>query len=323
MSGSNFKLSRREFLSHASALAAGGAVSQALGQDTAGPQSVVVDIRSDAVVDEDRQVVFDVFERMLNTGLMRLTGKRSVDAAWREFVSPGETVGLKFNGVSRNYCQSNECMLRAIARGLARVGIREESIVPIEDQLRQREGRFTAPEKGFDRTVDFGAGKTQLKKYLTRQVDVLINLPDLKHHHLTGVTAALKNVSHGVISNPGDLHYNCCDPYIAYINALPVILQKRRLNICNAIRGVFDDGPLTHNPQLQFKQNGLLLSTDPVALDTISRERVEAARRRKNMRPLRDMTRHIDTAASLKLGTSDRERIDLVAVTLDAKGEEG
>ncbi|MEW6358859.1 MAG: DUF362 domain-containing protein [Planctomycetota bacterium] len=321
------RVSRRDFLRRISASAAAGAGLAALpGRSVclaavpAGPKSRVVDVRSEAVLAPDGGIVPDVIEKMLNTGMMALTGKDDIAAAWREFVSPGDVVGLKFNGVSRDYCRCNEGVLNTVAKALKQIGVKEGNIIPIEDQLKWRQGAFGKPNMELDRTIDFGAGKTQLKKYLTEQVDVLINVPDLKDHDRAGVTLALKNVSHGVIGNPGELHDNNCDPYIGYINALPVILRKRRLNICNCIRGIAELGPMTNHPQYHFVPKGFLISTDPVALDAVGRGMIEEARKKLNLPPYGDEARHIETAASIGLGVCDPARIDLVKCAVDGKG---
>jgi len=310
-------VSRREFLmiSSCAAISVSTPLADVLAAiRRASAKSRVVEVSSEEVLAPDRRPVAEIVQQMLDEGMKALTGKRSVADAWREFVSPREVVGVKFNGVSRDFHNCNQIMLEAIAKGLMSAGVRRSNIVPIETSVPQGMKR---PLSGFDTEIDYGAGKTCLRKYLTQQIDVLINVPDLKDHGGAGVTISMKNL-YGCVNNPFEMHDGNCDPYIAYVNALPIILEKRRLNICNGIRGIFQGGPRTE-PQNAWDHRAIIISTDPVALDTIGLGYVEEQRKRRGIRPIGDRARHIQTAASIGLGTNDRARIDHVKISLEKR----
>ncbi|MGW8178255.1 MAG: DUF362 domain-containing protein, partial [bacterium] len=76
-----------------------------------------------------------------------------------------------------------------------------------------------------------------LCKTLTEVCDVVINLPVLKDHGITGVTMAMKNLF-GAIHNPNKYHLNTGDPYVADVCMLSPIRQKVRLTICDGLSTV-------------------------------------------------------------------------------------
>jgi hypothetical protein len=122
---------------------------------------------------------------------------------------------------------------------------------------------------------------------------------------------SLKN-HYGSVNQPGRLHGNWCDPAIAELNAQDNIRKKTRLIVGAAL----NVSPADWNrPE---RENALLLSFDPVALDTVARDIL--ARHRESLGLdtgiLFDGARHLATAESLGLGTTDANHIDLREVVL-------
>jgi uncharacterized protein (DUF362 family) len=158
---------------------------------------------------------------------------------------------------------------------------------------------------------------SRLSKILTERCDVLINVPVLKDHDGAGVTIALKNM-YGVIHNPNKYHPNGCNPYIADLNMLPAIRTKMRLTICDATMACFEGGP-GYKPQYSWKENAVIVSQDPVALDYAGWRIIERKRAEKGLKTLEAdgrAPRYIATAADAqhRLGTNDLQRIALVEV---------
>jgi len=146
---------------------------------------------------------------------------------------------------------------------------------------------------------------------------VLINVPVLKDHDGAGVTIALKNM-YGVIHNPNKYHPNGCNPYIADLNMLPEIRRKMRLSICDATTALYEGGP-GYKPQYSWKNNSLILSQDPVALDYTGWQIIERKRAEKGLKTLEAdgrAPRYIATSADgqHRLGTNDPRRIVVVEV---------
>lgn len=250
---------------------------------------------------------------------------------WKTLVRPGETVGLKVNALGGRGLSSNVQLVEAICERLQEAGIRGSDIVIWDrdsDELERVGFRVSTTGNrvqcfGTDRVdyeeelVGFGAVGSRLSKILTRRCDVLINVPVLKDHDGAGVTIALKNM-YGVIHNPNKYHPNGCNPYIADLNMLPAIRTKMRLTICDATTACFEGGP-GYKPQYSWKENALIVSQDPVALDYTGWQTIERKRAEKGWKTLEAdgrMPRYIATAADAKhrLGTNDPKRIAVIEV---------
>ena len=161
----------------------------------------------------------------------------------------------------------------------------------------------------------YGSVGSRLSKTLTQGCDAVINLPVLKDHGIAGVTIALKNMF-GAIHNPNKYHLNVGDPYVADVNMLPAIRQKVRLHICDALMAQYEGGP-SFMPQWTWPFNGLLASTDPVAMDYVGWQIIEQKRAEKGMKSLQALGRapnYIATAADAQhlLGTNDPRHIQQV-----------
>jgi uncharacterized Fe-S center protein len=141
--------------------------------------------------------------------------------------------------------------------------------------------------------------------------DAIINLPTPKQHGGAGVSVSLKN-HYGSVNRPGSLHGNWCDPAIAELNAQPQIREKTRLVVGAALNVSPGDW---YRPE---RENALLLSFDPVALDTVGRDILIQHRQAMGLdsRSLVEGARHLRTAQSLGLGTTDAGSIDLQEVAL-------
>jgi len=263
----------------------------------------------------DRKVVKEAVDALVKT----LSGKSNVDEAWRTFVSPTETVAMKFNGLFRR-ASTNPAVIWAVCRGLADAGVPQEKIIVFErDEKDFRTAgikpfddlpkvQFLAASSAWDTEVKAGPFKTRLTRILTRDADAVISLPCLKHHVVAGVTLAMKNHM-GSLPNAGDFHPQI--DTIAEVNGLPAIRKKTRLAVCDAIVGIFDNGP-QFRPHCTWQANSLLACTDVVALDAVGAEMLRKVRIAKRAGRTRPDPTHIAHAAEIGLGTADLKKIDIV-----------
>jgi uncharacterized Fe-S center protein len=91
-----------------------------------------------------------------------------------------------------------------------------------------------------------------------------------------------------------------------------VIKDKIKLHICNGIVGLYEGGPMPKRRHI-WNNNGIILSRDPVALDTIGMNIIEEKRKEKKLRSLfnrPNLPVHIETAAKYGLGVSDLNLIN-------------
>ena len=142
----------------------------------------------------------------------------------------------------------------------------------------------------------------------------------LKDHGLAGVTLCLKNISYGICNNNGRFHGpDHISTFITDIYSLPEVRKKIVLNIIDGLEACFEKGPLPRTPNVLFTPKTLWLSTDPVALDTLGLEVVEAKREEKGypaLREIRPAIDHIAMAAGAGLGTNNKEEIEVVKIDM-------
>jgi uncharacterized protein (DUF362 family) len=268
---------------------------------------------------------------LLDRAMQALFDRDNPNETWKKLVRPGERVGLKVNALGGRGLSSNLQLVEAICERLKEVGIKASDIVVWDRDSDELEHVGFHVATGGNRVQCFGTDRvdyeqelvthgsvgSRLSKILTQRCDVLINVPVLKDHDVAGVTIALKNM-YGVIHNPNKYHPNGCNPYIADLNMLPEIRTKMRLTICDATTASYEGGP-GYKPEYSWKNNGLMVSQDPVALDYTGWQIIERKRAEKGLKTLEGDKRaphYIATAADAqhRLGTNDPRRIAVVEV---------
>jgi hypothetical protein len=267
-------------------------------------QSVVSVIRHDGVWDGD-QILENVVLQMLDAAIVQLTGLGDAVAAWAMLFGPGETIGIKVNTISRY--TTTPTVAYGVARRLQEAGVPAEQIVLFDRQEWELSSRgFQINQdgpgvrcrgaKGWTDTLSVAGTSQQVHDVLV-SCDALINIPALKSHGDAGFTSALKN-HYGSISHPGQMHGGYCNPYIAELNAAPVIRDKTRLIVGDFLRSC----PYSWNQMT--KENLIAMSFDPVAHDTVARQ-VLVDRRTADGRTADDIVQkgiHLETAFELGLG---------------------
>ena len=127
--------------------------------------------------------------------------------------------------------------------------------------------------------------------------DKFINVPILKHHSGAKMTAAMKNLM-GIVWDRRTMHRK------GLTNTIPDLLSIRKpdLNVLDAYRMMMDNGPRGGN--LNDVENGkfMLLSADPVAIDS-------AAVKLLNLDE--ETVRYLPEAASRKLGVADLAKLNI------------
>lgn len=310
-------------------------------------------------------------QEMIRRGMMELTGAPDWVSSWRMFCEPGEVVGIKLNPSSRPYVISAPEVVQEIIAGLVAAGIRHQDIVVYDrykemffdagydkwlpegvriswatdyrDPTQQRidgydpdhwmDMQLTLPLPGMDFNNE-RARRSYVARFLTEEVDKLINLCLLKHHQSAGITNALKNLSHGLVNNVNRSHstpmLNACGTFIPTAVSIPVIRDKTVLHICDAVQALYHGGPVM-KPEAQkymWEHKRIYVATDPVAMDKIGWEELDKKRVAEGMKPLaeahmdpfsnyvRMQPEHVDITGALGLGVANREKIVLTELTL-------
>jgi uncharacterized protein (DUF362 family) len=366
------QLRRREFLAGAVSLHAMAASAQTSSKAAASPLAmpgkhrgrVVAVAHPGSIVSGQYQA--EPVRQMMRRGMTELTGAGGWEEAWKQFVTPGEVVGIKVNPVGGPLCVSAPEVLREIIAGLNAAGIPNKDIV-VYDRYRDQflkvgfdkwlpaGVRWSSAVKDYDpiqhaiegydpdHYVDMAlthpgedvssltARRSYAARYITREVDKVVNLCLLKDHQSAGITMALKNLSHGMVNNVARSHstssLNACGAFIPAVVALPVIRNKAVLHIGDGVKGLYNGGPPAL-PQFLWEHKTMYFSTDPVAMDRIGWEVIDAQRVKMGMKTLaealpdkfstfvRRQPEHVDIAGALGLGEWDRKKIELRAIAL-------
>jgi uncharacterized protein (DUF362 family) len=109
----------------------------------------------------------------------------------------------------------------------------------------------------------------------------IINVPNMKDHGAAGVTGCLKNIAYGNFSNVARSHRNEKTNTLSFIGTLAATEPVRSrvvLNIMDGMRMVWHGGPLTQNQEFIYPAGLLMVSTDPVAMDTIELQAIDKKR---------------------------------------------
>jgi uncharacterized protein (DUF362 family) len=321
----------------------------------------VVEARDDRVIAEGR-ISEEVVHRMLERGMKELTGAPTAVEAWRRFFEPRDVVAIKVNPSGTPGTTTQVELIREVIRGLLSAGVQARNIVVYDRHSRQMraagyeslempdvrvlgfDNKYLVPgaSYGFDYSVYcemscFGERETRsyLASIVSREATKIVNLPVLKEHNASGVTGCLKNLAYGSFNNVARTHVppkSYTDPMIPVLASIEPLRSKAVLHIMDGLRAVWHSGPFARIPEFIWEAKRLIIGTDPVAIDRIELETVEAKRREKGAPSLWDrdpshldhrgeMERnaqknpfyrepgHIRTAAEMGLGTWDLEKI--------------
>ena len=326
MAGRDEGLTRRGLISGI----AGGAAAALLGRGlsfAAAGTARVIRVESDALWNGDARDP-EVVARMIDRGLLALTGEATAAAAWGRVFKPGMRVGLKVNLLGRPLSYTAPEITDAVAAGALLAGVKGESIIVWDrwkDHFAPTAYKFGRGARGESiepggvyartRALESSGGRCPIDVIALDRTDVTVNLPVLKTHGASGVTLALKNIAFGCYDHHRSAHDNGCDPYIAEASQHFATVTRVPLIVLDATEACFDGGPRPGDRGRLWRENAIYLATDPVALDVVCRKLLMAQRAARKLPDTTRDSRHIETAAAKGLGVGDPARIEVVTVT--------
>lgn len=180
--------------------------------------------------------------------------------------------------------------------------------------------------------------RSHLGLLVTRRINKMVLLPVLKDHGSAGITGALKNMSHGLVNNVARSHsaadMNVCNQFIPQVVTHPIIRKKCVLQILDGIRGVYQKGPFGGDLKFTWEYNGLFFATDPVAMDRVEWQIIDAERKKRGLPPVAAtgkvgvdplgtegfdirQPQHVPLCGTLGLGVANLSKIDhrVISVT--------
>ena len=291
----------------------------------AAPATKVVLVRDQAATGDSGAASEDVVGGMLDQAMLALTGKPTVAEAWRQFVSRDDFLGIKatvmmtpthFAVVKRIV----ECARQAGAMADRIIvwdrNVGGSSLAQIRNLLETPRWQAAAQEQPFEVAFD---GRS-ISTVVTQKATVLINVPGLKSHWLSGLGCALKNWAGAVTNiNVQDqnvtfaFHADSC-ARLGMLSAIPEIRQKQKLIIVDALRPLLHGGPQV-DPKYLWNYRGLIVGTDPVAVDAVCLQILQAKRNEYQGKPwpVQPPAKHVLVAeAEFGLGTADLNKIEIV-----------
>jgi hypothetical protein len=255
-------------------------------QDNALAQKAkVILIRDEKVLDAGGRARPEVLSRMLDEAVMALLGETEPKAAWSRLVRASDTVGVKSN--EWRFLPTPPALEEAIQQRLVGAGVGENRI-------------------GID---DRGV----LDNPLFKQTTALINVRPLRTHHWSGVGSCIKNYIM-FSPAPSTWHDDSC-ANLAGLWDLPAVKGKTRLNILVMLTPLFHGkGPHHFQAKYTWEYKGLIVGSDPVAVDATGVRILDAKRKDffGQEQPFTTSPKHIQVAEEkYHLGVADPSRIDV------------
>jgi hypothetical protein len=287
-------------------------------------------------------------QAMVAAGIKSLTGEGDEGAAWRHFVSSNDAVGIKISTQSGPLQSTRRAVVEAIARGLRAAGVSGANIYVFDRDPIQMQAAGYRPTNGgangfrivsiidgtgwdpnayfqnnlagkliwgdllFGKDDDLLSKRSHLPKLVTGTITKLINVPVLQDHDACGLAGCLYNLSLGMVDNTRRFETlgQRGDPMITEMCAMPLLREKLALNVMDGLIAGYAGGP-EFKPQYSWGYGALYMSVDPVAIDALCLEAIDAKRREARVTLAAPHATHIATAGKDGLGQSDRARIDL------------
>jgi hypothetical protein len=210
-----------------------------------------------------------LLQKMVDTAVIAFSGENTLTDAWSKYFSADDVVGLKVNALGLQdlqgmyFLQHFTAVTTAIAIGLKKAGVKEENVIvwdrseeelgqagfiinqkPTAMRVKGNKRRRRGSGSGFNpKSYPVGKSSSRVSSILADLCTAMINIPVPKTHGSAVFTGSLKN-HYGTIDNPGDFHSNSCtNPGIPEVNTIPMIRDKQKLIVCDAMLVAIEDGP--------------------------------------------------------------------------------
>jgi len=254
-----------------------------------------------------------VLREMIVTGMCELTGTASFSSALGKLFEPRDIIGFKFDSSGDHLAKTNQPLAEELLRLFLMHNFKPEQLMfigvsPADESLPDP----VKAQFGWTKPVDFGSGTDQLAATLEK-VTAIVNVASLRADAIGGIAGCLRNVTYGFLRHPGRFFGDGYTPYIADIYNIPVIRNKLRVNLINAIRVIIRKDVLDL-PDAIVDHAALLFSFDPVAVDAAGFEMIEHLRAEAKLGPLlkgRDAPKQLLTASKKGLGNYYPDQRDL------------
>lgn len=280
-------ITRRDFMRGTAGVALATALGTGLASEARGEKTArVVLIRDAGAVNEKGEVQTEIVQRMLDKAVTTLLEETNLGRAWGKLIKSSDIVGIKSNS-----------------------WYKLPTPPELEEAVKRRVREAGVPEKNI--AVD---DRGVLRNPIFKSSTALINVRPVRTHHWSGVGTCLKNYIM-FVPDPFNYHDEGCSP-LGKIWTDPLVKGKTRLNLLAAFTPQFyGRGAHSFDRRYVWPYKGLIVGTDPVAVDAIGAHLLQTKRilhfgddRSLDIPPV-----HIEAAEKrYGLGVSDLKRIQLV-----------
>ncbi|MEA2006394.1 MAG: DUF362 domain-containing protein [Acidobacteriota bacterium] len=285
-------ITRRDFLKVAALTPLAGAVPFSVYSNQAKVTKKEI-LKSRVVLIRDKDALMasgspnqEIIQKMLDEAVTTLLGGNNPVACWKTLIKPNDIVGIKSNVWS--YIPTTKEVEQAIWRRVRDTGVPENNI-------------------GID---DRGVRRNPVFQNAT----ALINARPARTHHWSGMGSCIKNYI-TFVPRPSAHHGDSCAD-LAKIWIDYNLKDKTKLNILVMLTPLFHGiGPHHYSQKYVWHYKGLIVGTDPVAVDATGLRILEAKRREffGEERGLQPPAKHILLADTRHhLGISNPEKIELI-----------
>jgi len=227
-----------------------------------------------------------VLREMMEASVCELTEQPNFVKALRSLFKKDDVIGFKFNQSAAGELGISGPLADVLIKIFADAGFAYDKMMIIELDAGQEWDRIRKVPVAWTRQkYNFNSGSDHFAKVI-EQVTAIVNIPFLKANTVAGMSGCLKNLAYGLLKHPAKFHKNGADPYIADICAMPLVRDKLRLNIVNALKlAIRSDLPVLDNRSI-LTYGKTLVSRDMVAADSVGLEILDTERKHLNLPPL-------------------------------------
>ncbi len=246
------------------------------------PVSRVVLVRDAAAVRDDHEINPQVVADMFDSALKALAGEQDALSFLGTRIRAEDTVGVKFSRCGWMRVPTEQAVIDAVAGVVSKLGVPKEKI--------------HAGDKGLP----------------VEKCTALISVTSIKVHTQTGIAASIKNYIN--FSDKPSAYHLQGSARLGEAWVLPQVKGKTKLVVVDALRPYFGPGPQL-NPLHRWDYKGLLVGTDPVAVDTVCLRLCQLKRNlfKNEQWPINPPPVSIAAAdTEFGLGTSDPMKIGLI-----------
>jgi hypothetical protein len=290
-----------------------------------------------------------IVQDMVQRGMLKVTGKSDLKAAWLSLISLNDVVGLKvYSGPGAN-SGTRPSVVAAVIQGLLQAGLPASNIIVWDKRLLDLRlanysdladryhvrlagssdvgyddkiyynnpvlGTLVAGDHEFDLRGATSGSNSYVSTLLTTNITKIISIAPLLNHNYAGICGHLYSVSLGSVDNTMRFEFPPSRLAVAVpeIYALPCLGDHVVLNITDALICQYQ-GEQTSLLHYSTELDQIWFSRDPVALDTLGIAELDRERQARDIESHGDNPELYQNASLMERGTSDPAKIKVEVV---------